>query len=125
MMDEKEDIQDTKPSGTSTDFNSGLVSTPETPAEVVPVVPKPLPVKAKDTSPRQSPRPPEAMARSFANAPRPEPVVVTRVSGNAADIVEDWFRAHFQNVHWTGNSQIYNKLHEAKKDLIKRLGGGR
>ena len=84
-------------------------------------LPKPLPAKAKDRSPRESPRPPEARSRSIPPARVPMPMPPKPEAKTSESIVEDWFRAHFHNTMWTGNSHIYNKLHEAKKDLINRL----
>ena len=84
-------------------------------------LPKQLPTKAKAVSPRESPRPPAADPRSIRPARVPMPTPSKPKAGSAEAIVEQWFRAHFHNALWTGNSLIYNKLHEAKKDLIIRL----
>ena len=102
---------------------------PELPAPVlaaptiapIPELPRLLVAKVQAASPRQSPRPPTAGIKDIRPMRVPMPTPSKPKAETPEAIVEQWFRAHFHNTVWTGNSQIYNKLHEAKQDLIRRL----
>ena len=57
---------------------------------------EPLPVKVRDKSPRESPRPTKPKVITLA-APRPEPVANKPEVMTKEAIVEEWFKNHFHN----------------------------
>ena len=38
-----------------------------------------------------------------------------------AEIIETWFSDHFHNNWVAQNTELFNKLHEAKQDLVERF----